>query len=134
MVSTALELKDQLDEDWTEFEAYVENDENHDNPDPRDIPWPNNLFFKIQILSEAWRVLEPIPECKSLLEAGDLAFPIANMIAVDYIQYPNSNQRVELTVMYNALCNAFGFSKDTEYINFTEMIDTLPSEYQEWKE
>ena len=128
-----LELRDQLDEDWVEFEKYVEQDENHENPDPRDIPWPNDLYSKVMVLSQAWRVLDGQDQYKKLFASGDFAFPIANMIMVSYIQFPNSNQRVELTEFYSTFCDAMGVSRLEEFNSFEEILDTITDPtYKDW--
>ena len=127
------ELRDQLDGDWSDFEAYVEQDENHENPDPRDIQWPNGIFWKAYVLSEAWRVLQGQKVYKPFLDSCDLAFPIANMIVVGYIQFPNSNQRVELTVAYDMLCDIFGVSNDTQFMTFSSILGVFENdENAEW--
>jgi len=125
-------LRDQLDEDWKPFEAYVEQNENHENPDPRDIPWPNNMFWKTYILSEAWRVLQNQKEYRELLEVNDLAFPLANMIVVDYVQFPNSNQRVELQIGYELLCKVFSLDPEYDFISFGDMLDVMPAADENW--
>ena len=121
-----------LDFDWAEFEDQVRDNEDHENPD---ILWPNGLHWKAQLLSEAWRVLGPAKDYKQLFEAGDLGFPIANMLMVGYIQYPNSPQRVEIYRLYDLMCYMMNVPNDGDYKFFSDMLDASPHQgpkYQEW--
>ena len=112
-----------LDAAWKDFENYVENDENHENPDPRDIPWPNDMFWKVQCLSQAWRVLWGIPGWENVKNLCDLAMPLANMITIGQIQFPDSKQRYGLEWGYYWLVETMDVNQGARYYDFHEMIE-----------